>query len=158
MRATQRRSSLACLFSDRCAWHAPPAQEPAACIALPTQQGLEQALLSLKAPTEGDVLNMASPRVVATIARPTTNREERGSAALNSLEEMAIDFAAQCFTTREGLCHATTNDASESIKREKPPAIARRRLSGELLGLTCGCDRFGKKASQKNRSGRIRTM
>jgi len=31
---------------------------------------------------------------------------------------------------------------------EKPFAIAHERLSGELLGLTCGCDRFGKKVSQ----------
>ena len=80
-------------------------------------------MLDPKAPTEGDVLNMASPRVVATIARPTTNRGKRGSAALNSLDEVAIDFAAQCFTTWGGLCHATRNDASESIKEKSRPRL-----------------------------------
>jgi hypothetical protein len=35
------------------------------------------------------------------------------------------------------------------LTEEKPSAIDHERLSGELLGLTCGCDRFGKKASQR---------
>jgi hypothetical protein len=40
------------------------------------------------------------------------------------------------------------------LTEEKPPAIDHERLSGELLGLTCGCDRLRKEGVTENFSGR----
>src|SRR5438552_7344859 len=146
MRAAQRCSGLGC-FLKRRAWQASPSWEAARRVDPRAQQGIGQARpadnTSVKA---DDVKNTSASGVARTALANEACRNRR--ACERKLKRNLLTKLPKILTRRE-LCHR-----KEFRAREKPPAITRRRLSGELLGLTCGCDRFCKGGVTVNRSGR----